>query len=141
MKVPDIFYAAMTLTWVSVIAWALWPLDCPLQYEGGDAVAPKVVSQGGTISVTRKFFVSRESPVTLVRTLIKGDCEKSCETVDLPSSAVALAAGERRTQARDFTLPDTVDAGEWRVVFYVKWKDRIGREHSMKAPELTFTVV
>jgi len=135
------FYGAITALWVSVLTWAVWPTDPPIEYLSGDSVIPQVVNVGGTITVTRRYRVLREEAVTVIRTLVRGDCSISCEVVDLPSSTVTMPVQEFRVQSRDMTLPKTVEPGSWRVVFFQQWRDRIGRVHSSPIPVLRFTVV
>ena len=141
MKVSSVIFSAFTALWIVVLGWAVWPVAPPLEFSEADAIWPKVVKVGGQISITRSFSVTRSDAVTIVRALIKGDCAKSCETVDLPSSVVHLAEGHHRTQTRDFILPLTVDPGLWRVVFVVQGTDRVGRSHRLALKELPFTVV
>ena len=141
MKRSSVIFMALTAIWMVVLSWAIWPISAPLVFAEGDAIWPKIVKVGGQISVTRTCSVVRSDQVTIIRALIKGDCSKTCETVDLPSSTVHLPKGHHRTQTRDFMLPPTVDPGEWRVVFVIQWTDRVGRTHRMPLTELKFTVV
>ena len=141
MKVSSFIFCAFTATWIIVLGWAIWPISPPLSFIEDDAIWPKVVKVGEQITIARTFTVVRSDPVTIIRALIKGDCSKTCETVDLPSSLVHLDEGHRRTQTRDFILPMTVDPGEWRVASIIQWTDRIGRSHRLALKELPFTVV
>ena len=141
MKVSDIFFAVMTVTWVSVIGWAIWPIEPPIVYLPGDKVTPAIVKPGGVITIHRNIQVHREQQVTVIRTMVQGDCSQHCETVDLPSSSATLQVTPLRAQTREVILPKAIDAGEWRIVYAYEWKDRIGRVHSEPIPVLTFTVV
>ena len=134
-------YIIATILWTGALVWVMWPLGPPIDFMDNNSVSPATVKAGGEISVTREFIVNRVAPVVVLRTLVRGDCAVTCETVDLASSVVTLAEGERRVQTRSFTLPSSVDAGEWNVVFNVQWQDRIGRAHRLPLKELPFTVV
>ena len=136
-----IFYALLTATWVGILGWAVWPIGAPIEYLEGDSLVPQRVQVGGTITITRHFRVLREEPATISRTLVRGNCVVTCEVVDLPSSTITLPVQETRTQTRDMVLPDAVEAGTWRAVFAVHWKDRIGRLHIKPLHELTFDVI
>lgn len=131
----------MTAIWIAVLTWIVWPTDAPIEYVSGGSVVPQVVNVGGTITVTRHFKVNREEQVTIVRTLVRGNCSVQCEVVDLASSTFTLPVQEMRTQSRDMALPKTVEAGDWHVVFLQQWRDRVGRVHSSPIPVLRFTVV
>jgi hypothetical protein len=137
----SIFLCVMTGIWMAVVAWAIWPIDPPLQYLPGDSVTPDPVKEGGVITVHRKIHVTRKEPVVVVRNLIKGNCSPECEIVDLPSSSITVIPDAPRIQTRDFVLPSTVEAGTWRLAFRYNWTDRIGRVHSEPIPEIIFTVI
>jgi len=141
LTISNVFFSLMTATWLGVTVWAFWPLGSPINYLPGDKVTPEIVQVGGTITVHRNIQVVREEQITIVRTLASGDCSKSCETVELPSSTFIPAVTPLRAQKRDVQLPPTVKPGEWRVVYHLEWKDRAGRIHREIIPVIKFTVV
>ena len=137
-----IFWTLSGAAWVVMLFWAFYPLPAPIVwYAEGESVEPTVVSKGGEITVTRDYEVASDRPVFILRTLIKGDCKKRCEIVDLPSSVISLSPGERRKQTRDFILPDAVEKGIWQVVFVAQWTDALGRVSTQRLNVLSFTVL
>lgn len=132
---------AMVSIVLVIIGWFTWPLEAPIKWMDGDKVAPLELKPGQMLYVTRQFEAIRAEPVVMLRTLIRGDCRKNCDIVDLPSSTINLQIGEHRNQTREFVLPAGMDAGEWRVVFTAQWKDRLGQVQTVKLKELTFKVI
>ena len=133
-----IFYL-VTATWVVIIGWGLYPIGPPITWLDG-SVTPEV-KMNGEFTVTREFIVNRSEQVTIIRTLVNGDCKKICEIVDLPTSIILLPPGEHLTRGRDFVLPKAVNEGTWKVVFVAQWRDRIGRTKTVPLKELSFNVI
>lgn len=113
----------------------------PIELLGGDSVTPKVVRVRDVITVTRNFRATRNTSVYVTRTLVRGDCRKSCEIVDLPSGELALEEGDYRNARREHYIPGLLQDGTWRLVFSIKWEDWLGRAHVLKLPELEIEVV
>ena len=119
----------------------IFPPPPPISTTGNDdSVTPTVVKAGETISVTRSLRSISEAPVGVVRTMVKGDCAKSCEVIDLFHGSFSLKVGEHMRVKRDHVIPLRAEPGEWRLVFWITWQDRLGRTLKTKLPELTIEV-
>lgn len=133
------FYAS-TLFWVCFVAWSFLPEEAPIVSAPGDSIQPLIVKVGGVITISRNLHVKREAPVFVQRTLVRGDCAKSCEIVDLPSGNITLPAATYGNLLRDHKLPTVVEPGDWTAVFTIQWTDRLGRTHYEPLMPLAFKV-
>ena len=141
MKLSGIFYGVLTAIWMTVLGWAIWPLDSPYVNLPGATVSPKIVKALGIITISRDFKITRDEPIFVQRTLVRGDCKQSCEIVDLPSGNLMLPVGIYKGMTRDQILPITVEPGNWVARFSIQWRDRLGRSRTEPMEELSFTVV
>lgn len=73
--------------------------------------------------------------------MVKGDCKKSCDIVDLHGGALTLAPGNHMNLRRAHIIPPTVTEGKWRLAFSVHWDDMIGRDRHIKLKEIEIEVV
>lgn len=137
MKIALIF---ALLLWV-ISAVLVMTTPAPFEDLGGDAVSPAMVKPGGSVTITRNIRVLSGEPLRVTRTMLKGDCKKSCEIVDLHGSALTLNPGTYTNLRRDHVIPITVTEGKWRLAFSVHWEDLIGRDRHIKLKELEIEVV
>lgn len=135
-----LFYVAV-LFWLGLFIWLIWPIEPPITELPGAYVTPTTAKVGGSISILRNFRASRNEPVTVIRTLVRVDCGHDCEVADLPTGKIIFPAGDQPGRVRDHKLPYAVEPGKWKAVFFLEWRDRIGRVHSEPLQELSFTVV
>lgn len=136
-----VFFTVMTLIWVSVLIWVFFPLGAPITSLPGDLVYPETVTVGGKIHVVRNLRVIREEPVVVNRAVMRGDCRKTCEIIDLPGGNLTLKVGDYPNVLRDHILPNTVQPGDWRLVFTIQWADRVGALHVEPLTVLAIKVV
>ena len=128
------------LFWIASFLWVLFPMSSPIVSMQGDSVAPLIVPVGGTILIKRNMRVTREEPVTVIRTVVQGECAVNCEIIDLSSGNLLLAEGDYIDMKREHILPLSLRPGLWKAKFYINWQDRLGRSHSEPLQELSFTV-
>jgi hypothetical protein len=106
----------------------LGTLQPPIVSIPGDYVEPQKVKAGDTIKIHRYFEVRRLEPVTVIRTMVKGDCSARCVKVNLESGPVILTrTGIYSDGARDHIIPNHIEAGKWTLVFSIRWQGRSGR--------------
>lgn len=129
---------------LALILWTVaffYPQHSPMEIIGGDKVYPQTVHPGETISIFRSFNVTRLEPMGVTRRMIKGDCKKTCEIVDLVhGSFLPDKIGPTIDVKRDHTIPMNITPGHWRVMFAVTWHDWLGRTKTMELPELSVEV-
>ena len=113
--------------WVGALLWMLFPMGSPIISAQGDSVEPLVVHVGGTILIKRNLRVTREEPVTVIRTVVQGECAVNCEIIDLSSGNLLLAKGNYIDMKREHILPLSIGPGLWKAKFYINWQDRLGR--------------
>lgn len=127
--------------WVVLIGVFLYPMPAPIDFIGGDSVGPVKVKPGGSITVSRNMSVTNAVPMQVTRTMVKGDCKKNCEILDLVHGRLLLDEGEYRNLEREHVIPLLASPGIWRLKFSVAWSDAFGRQHSKDLPELQIEVV
>lgn len=113
----------------------------PYSPLGGDSVTPTRVRIGDKFVVSRSFRVTRQGAITVSRTMVRGDCNVSCEIVDLYTGALLLGDGEYRSIKREFIVPITAVPGAWSLEFAVHWDNAFGRSQTYKLPSLKIEVV
>ena len=113
----------------------------PIEYFGTDSVTPQRVKAGEIISVTRSFRIKRSEDFTVTRALVRGDCTRSCEIVDMSTSQLTLEPNEYRNVERRHTIPRRVDPGVWELRFTFHWHDFLGRDRTLPLPPLFIEVV
>jgi len=128
------------LVWVATLAIIL-PSPSPIEAMGGDAVAPQITRAGSSVTVVRNFRIMRDIPIRVTRAMVKGDCNKSCEIVDLSTSHLVLAPGVYHNVRREHQIPATVTPGTWTLIFTVHWGNFLGADHKMNLPPLDIEVV
>lgn len=132
-----------------LLAVFLWVLSAvlvlvapaPVVDLGNPSVSPTVVKPGERIEVTRNIRILKPDSLRVVRTMVKGDCKKACDIVDLHGGALTLATGDHMNLRRYHVIPVTVSEGKWRLAFSVHWDDLIGRDRHIKLKELEIEVV
>jgi len=128
---------------VGVVCSALYLFfheDTPIIDLDGDSVVPQQVLAGGAISVYRSFRFTRDESVTVTRLMVRGDCAKSCEFLDLAQSAHLLKAGDYWNVRREHVIPLQASPGKWSLQFTWQWRDAIGRHHKLALAPLEIEV-
>lgn len=131
---------AMTAIWVSVLIWVFFPLGAPIINLPGDFIDTQTVTVGGKVNVVRNLQVKRQEAVMVHRSMIRGDCSKSCEIINLASSSLMLKVGDYHSVTFTHQLPSIVEPGDWRLVSTTEWIDRIGGSHIESLAELAIKV-
>lgn len=132
--------------WLAIALWAgttVFLLYAPVPFEdlGGDSISPQKVKAGETVAIIRNLRVIRDTPMRVTRSMIKGDCRRSCEIIDLPSSVLTLQPGEYLNLRRDHIIPLLASPGMWRMAFAIHWEDNLGRGHHESLKDLSFEVL
>lgn len=128
------------LVWTATLALLL-PSPPPINTMGGDSVEPSVVRAGESVIVVRNFRVLRDSPIRVTRAMVKGDCKKACEIVDLTTSHLILAPGDYHNVKREHHIPATVTPGKWVLVFTMHWDNVFGEDQKVNLPLLELEVI
>lgn len=131
----------VVVLWLAVLALLFMPEAPPIESLGGDTVEPATVRPGDRVSVTRSFRIVRSVPMSVNRTMVRGDCKRSCDIVDLANGSLTLEAGDHLNVVRPHVIPAFVSPGQWELRFTVVWEDRLGRQRKTVLPELPITVV
>lgn len=132
---------AMFVLWAGLLAWMVYTPSSPFVDLGGDKVVPTKVKAGDVVTVTRNFRITREAPMAVTRTMVRGDCKASCEILDLAHGKLLLPPAEYRNVLRDQAIPTTAQPGVWQLIFTVQWEDSLGRDHNQKLAALEIEVV
>lgn len=127
--------------WGGLIGAFLYPRPAPIASMGGDSVSPAKVRTGSAVIVSRNLAITQAIPMHVNRTMVKGDCRKNCEIIDLTHGRLLLDEGEYRNLEREHIIPPQASPGVWRLKFSVGWSDAFGRQKSIELPELSFEVV
>ena len=135
-----ISFLICVLYWVGTGVWFFWPESSPIIELPGSTVEPREVQARGKITITRSLVSSRDESAFIQRTLVRDECQGSCEIVDLAGGNLTLKIGTHLNLPRNHILPVTVEPGKWRAVFYLHWQDRLGRTHIEPLQELPITV-
>lgn len=125
---------------ILLLVLALFPIGPPIVDTGDSSVSPKKVRRFDTVTVSRNLRSYRADDVTVVRTMVRGDCNKNCEIIDLPGGRLNLQPGDYKNVSRDHIIPSTAQNGQWRLVFSLLWRDLIGRTKVEVLPELQIEV-
>lgn len=136
-----VFSAAVLALWVvTVVAWVL-PETPPIVHWNIDSVSPTSVMPGGTITITRNFVVIRKQKVHVTRTMVKGDCTKQCEFLDISNGTVLLDIGDYPNTSREHVIPQRATPGMWTINVSMSWVDSFGRQHSMSMQPLEIEIL
>lgn len=139
-KVKRYGWIAAIFLWLASLA-VLSSFPPPVQSLGGDAIEPATVKAGGVFTVTRSLRVHNDTALRVTRAMVKGDCAKNCEIIDLPGGALTLAEGSYVNLRREHFIPTTASAGMWRMVFTIHWQDALWRNRYLTLMELPIEVV
>ena len=132
--------AAAVSPWAAVAWLALYSLSPPVNNWHDDSVSPTTARTGDEIVVARSFDAIRTDTIKVTREMIRGDCKKSCDRVEMPSGTLTVEPGPYREVKKTFVIPAAATPGEWRLVFTVHWDDSMGRTFKQKLPELVVQV-
>jgi hypothetical protein len=123
------------------IGWTIFYLPSPpVENRGGDSVTPETVKAGGTVTVLRSYRVHREADLTVSRVMVRGDCAKECEVLDLTNSNLVLEPGDYVNVRRDHVIPLRASPGEWTLRFTWHWMDALGRPRTLALVPLRIVV-
>ena len=112
----------------------------PIEFTGNDLIEPKVVIPGSDFRVAREFNVKRSAHVMITRYLVKGDCSKNCEVVDISQGYSYLTKGHY-FRWREHRIPEHTDPGEWTLNVTMKWQDLLGFTHTQNLRPLQIKVL
>jgi hypothetical protein len=133
--------AAASVLWLATGAAWFYSPPPPVVGWVNSSVEPIKAKAGDTIEVSRTFTATRDESMLVTRTMVKGDCKKACEIIDLPSSTLNLTRGDYTGIKREFIIPITASPGVWTLRFSIHWQNWVGRTLTQALPELTVEVV
>ncbi len=140
MRQARILIALGVLLWVATVAFYFWPASPPYESFGEDTVTPSHVKAGEAITISRNFRATRRELWTVSRTLVQGDCRKSCELIDLPSGSLMVEEGTYVDVRRTHVIPMRVTPGVWVLRFTVQWDTAFWGTQKSTLPPLTITI-
>lgn len=126
--------------WSGTILFGFTEPPSPYQSYGVDYVEPTKIHAGDVIGIYRTFKIIRPETVNITRAMVRGDCTKTCEILDLPSGSLTLEPGDYKDVRRDHIIPANITPGIWTLRFTVQWDSRLGIQQSMKLPLLQIEV-
>lgn len=140
MKAARIAFVTGIALLLSTIALYLWPQSPPFESFGTDTVTPDRVKAGGTFVISRNYRTTRREVWTITRTMMRGDCAKSCEFVELPSGSLLVEEGTHVDVRRSYVVPAQVTPGVWTLRFTVQWDTTFWGTQKASLPTLTITI-
>lgn len=132
---------AAVAPWVATAVLWLYVQSPPVENWHDDIVSPTTVRVGDEIVVSRSFDAMRTDVINVTREMIRGDCKKTCDRIELPGGSLQIEPGEYRGVKKTYIVPAAASPGEWRLAFTIHWEDRFGRSLKQKLPELNIRVV
>lgn len=135
-----IYIAAGALCWLATIALWLWPAPAPFESFGVDTVTPDRIKPGDAFVVSRNYRATRRELWTVTRTMVRGDCAKTCEFVDLPAGSLMVEEGSYVDIRRAYVAPVTITPGVWVLRFTVQWDSLFWGVQKKSLPPLSITV-
>ena len=135
-----VYIAAGLLLWAGTTALYFWPPDSPIESMDGDYITPSRVKAGESVVIGRNFRATRDALWTITRVLVRGDCSKSCDRIDLPSSSTTVSEGTYLDNRRPHVIPLYTPPGEWRFEVTIQWDTPFWGIQKLSMPSLTITV-
>ena len=140
MKATRIAIVMGLTLWLATIALYLWPQSPPFESFGTDTVTPDRAKVGESFVVSRNYRATRREVWAITRTMVRGDCRKSCEFVELPAGALLVGEGTYVDVRRSYVVPANVTPGVWTLLFTVQWDAAFWGTQKMPLPPLTITI-